>query len=377
MNSPKIVAFHLPQFHQIPENNQWWGEGFTEWTNVKKARPLYRNHYQPRVPAQGRYYDLRDPKVHEWQAALAREYGIHGFCYYHYWFNGKRLLERPVELLLQQGKPDFPFCLAWANEPWTRAWDGGDKQVLMPQTYGGPADWRQHVAYLITAFRDPRYIRVYDKPMLLIYRSTAIRDLQPMVELWNVELHKEGIPGVHLVAMSTHFKPDPRSHLFNAFADFEPLLTVIRHIRPTRKRFERWLSRWTHLSRVFGRTMRAPISYDYANIWKLIEKRSISPDHYPGAFVDWDNSPRRGLDRSLVMRNFDGDAFSKGIRAQIKKAEDAGAPFIFINAWNEWAEGAYLEPDEGRGLFFLETIRDALNGSRNEIQSGSSTRASE
>src|SRR5688572_19281779 len=192
-NNPKILAFHLPQFHRIPENDQWWGEGFTEWTNVRKAKPLYRGHYQPRIPAAANYYDLLDPQTQDWQAQIARAHGIYGFCYYHYWFDGKRLLERPVEQLLARSAPDFPFCLAWANEPWTRAWDGGDRQVLMPQTYGGPEDWRRHIDCLLQAFRDPRYIRVYDKPMLLIYRTSSIRELQPMLNLWNDEVRRAGM----------------------------------------------------------------------------------------------------------------------------------------------------------------------------------------
>jgi lipopolysaccharide biosynthesis protein len=362
MVNPKVIAFHLPQFHRIPENDLWWGEGFTEWTNVKKARPLYRGHYQPRVPAQGRYYDLLDPEIQNWQAELARNHGVYGFCYYHYWFNGKRLLERPVESLLERGKPEFPFCLAWANEPWTRAWDGGDREILMAQTYGGPPEWRRHIEYLLSAFKDPRYIRVHGKPMLLIYRSSSIHQLQPMLNVWNEEARKAGIPGIHLVGMATQFGTDSRMHLFDAFADFEPLLTIIRYLRRTTRRNERLLSKLTRLSwRLFGRAGRTPVSYDYSTVWRAIEKRDIFPHHYPGAFVDWDNSPRRGVYNSLVMRNFSKEAFALGIEAQIRKARRAEVDFLFINAWNEWAEGTYLEPDEARGLFFLEAIRKALD----------------
>ena len=157
---PKVMAFVLPQFHRIPENDRWWGEGFTEWTNVRKATPLYPGHLQPRVPAEGRYYDMLDPAAHDWQAALAQQHGLYGFCYYHYWFAGRQLLEKPLEMLLERGKPDMPFCLSWANESWTRAWDGGDREVLMAQDYGDSADWARHFDYLLTAFRDPRYVRV-------------------------------------------------------------------------------------------------------------------------------------------------------------------------------------------------------------------------
>ena len=198
MTLPKILAFVLPQFHRVPENDAWWGEGFTEWTNVKRAKPIMRGHYQPRVPAGGRYYDLTDPDVQRWQAELARAHGLDGFCYYHYWFGGKRLLERPVNLLIERGEPDFPFCLAWANEPWTRAWDGGDSEILMPQTYGLQEDWETHFLDLLRAFKDPRYIRLDGKPVFLIYRSASIPHCNEMIACWRQMALNAGLPGLHL-----------------------------------------------------------------------------------------------------------------------------------------------------------------------------------
>jgi hypothetical protein len=364
VNTPKVIAFHLPQFHCIPENDRWWGKGFTDWSNVRRARPLYRGHLQPRVPAEDRYYNLLDSEVQDWQASLARRYGIHGFCYYHYWFNGKQLLERPVEMLLERGKPDFPFCLAWANEPWTRTWDGGEKDILIAQEYGGPEQWRQHFSYLLRAFQDPRYIRVYNKPMFLIYRSTGIRELQPMLELWQNEAVKAGLPGLHVVSMATGFGVDPRLHLFNAFADFEPMFTLFHRLPRHLRRREQWLRRWTKLCwRLLRSSSRTPHSFDYSRVWQQIQKRDLQPHYYPGAFADWDNSSRRELERCLVSRNFDRDSFTDGITAQINKARRSGAEFLFFNAWNEWAEGTYLEPDTARGLFFLEAIHNALNKS--------------
>lgn len=360
---PKVLAFVLPQFHRIPENDEWWGEGFTEWTNVRKATPLFAGHYQPRVPVDAQYYDLLDPDVQDRQAALARQYGLYGFCYYHYWFSGRRLLEKPVELLLQRGKPDLPFCLAWANEPWTRAWDGGEHQVLMPQAYSDESDWRRHFEYLLPAFRDPRYIRVDGKPMFLIYRSASIDVCAPMLKLWRELAQQSGLAGLHIVGMLTGFDRDPRPEIFDAFAEFEPMFTI-RHGLPywLRKR-EKWIRRLaTAARRITGRVARPLNSHDYASLWRAIASRSLPPRTYPGAFVDWDNSPRRGLERSLILRNFDRRAFERGVRAQVRKAREAGAEFLFVNAWNEWAEGAYLEPDEERGLLFLEAIRAATSG---------------
>jgi lipopolysaccharide biosynthesis protein len=359
--TPKILAFVLPQFHRIPENDQWWGDGFTEWTNVRKATALFAGHYQPRVPANNHYYDLLDPRAHDWQAALAKEYGVHGFCYYHYWFRGKQLLERPIELLLRRGQPDIPFCFAWANEPWTRAWDGGDHQVLMPQSYGDEADWRRHFDYLLQVFRDERYIRVDGKPMLLIYRSTSIEVLEPMLRLWRQLARDARLPGLHIVEMLTGFNRDAREPLFDAFAEFEPMYTI-RHCMPYwfRKR-EKWRKRLMSAARrLLGRWLGPPYSYDYRSLWTILTARTLPPRTYPGIFVDWDNSPRRGLERGMVMRNFDARSFDAGVRAQLRKAQQHNAEFVFVNAWNEWAEGAYLEPDEGRGLLFLETIRAAI-----------------
>jgi lipopolysaccharide biosynthesis protein len=368
---PRLLAFVLPQFHRIPENDEWWGEGFTEWTNVRKATPQFAGHYQPRVPAEGRYYDLLDHRVHDWQAALAKEHGVYGFCYYHYWFRGKQLLEKPIELLLRRGEPDMPFCLAWANEPWTRAWDGGEHQILMPQSYGDEADWRRHFDYLLRVFRDTRYIRVDGRPMLLIYRSASIESLEPMLALWRELAREAGLAGLHIVQMLTGFDRDPRAHLFEAFAEFEPMYTI-RHHRPywLRKQ-EKWRKRMlVAAKRVLGRWFGPPYSYDYRDIWRLISARQLPPRTYPGIFVDWDNSPRRGPERGMIMRNFDPEWFSRGVRAQLSKAKHAGAEFVFINAWNEWAEGAYLEPDEQRGLLFLKAIRQSIEEELAILESG-------
>lgn len=358
---PKLLAFVLPQFHPIPENDEWWGKGFTEWTNVRKAKPLFTGHLQPRVPANGRYYDLLDPATQDWQAQLAREYGLYGFCYYHYWFAGKRLLEKPAEMILARGEPDLPFCFAWANEPWTRAWDGGDREVLMPQSYGGETDWDEHFACLLRFFKDPRYIRVDGKPMFLIYRSASIPLAEQMFRRWRELAQRAGLPGLHIVSMLTAFPKDPRTEAYDAFAEFEPGYTysVPRDFWwRKRERFYRKYRKWS--LRLLGRTDGPITSYDYPSVWANIAKRPIRDGVYPGAFLDWDNTPRRGLERGLVMRRFSKSVFASCFRTHLQQAAKAKSPFMFIDAWNEWAEGTYLEPDEVRGYFFLETIRDAL-----------------
>ena len=192
MKTPKIIALYLPQFHAIPENDKWWGKGFTEWTSVKKAIPLLKNHHQPREPLKGNYYNLLDPEVRQWQADLAQKYGIYGFCYYHYWFNGKKLLEKPAEEILRLGKPSLPFCFSWANESWSRTWYSSKKEVLLKQEYGAEKEWESHFNYLLPFFKDERYIKVDNKPLFLIYKPSLILELDRMISFWEKLAIKEG-----------------------------------------------------------------------------------------------------------------------------------------------------------------------------------------
>jgi Glycosyltransferase WbsX len=360
MPSPKILAFVLPQFHRIPENDEWWGEGFTEWTNVRKAQARFPGHYQPRVPKEGRYYDLLDPGTQDWQAELARSHGLAGFCYYHYWFTGRQLLERPFNAILERRAPDFPFCLAWANDSWTRTWDGGDKDVLMPQDYGTRPDWEQHYRYLEKAFRDPRYIQVDGRPMLLIYRTADIVECSQMLDCWRNLAVRSGFAGLHIVTMLTYFGGDARQQLFDANAEFEPFYTLTQRAFH-RKAYEKLVNEASQLCwKIFGRSPYAPRSLDYRMIWREIADRPIMPGHYPGCFVDWDNSPRKALETSLVMRHVGIPTFREGFSRLYEKATLAGSRFVFINAWNEWAEGTYLEPDEQRGTAFLDIIKSVV-----------------
>lgn len=360
MPSPKLLAFLLPQFHRIPENDAWWGEGFTEWTNVRKAKARFPGHRQPRIPRGGRYYDLLDPRTQDWQAELASSHGLAGFCYYHYWFAGRQLLEKPFNAVLRRGAPDFPFCLAWANDPWTRTWDGGDKDVLMPQAYGDRSDWEQHYRYLENAFRDPRYISVDGCPMLLIYRTASIPECAEMLDCWRNLAAQSGFAGLHIVSMLTYFGGDVRGQLFDAQVEFEPFYTLTQ--LPLRlKAYEKFANKASQLCwKVFGRGPYAPRSVDYRKVWNQIARRSIAPRRYPGAFVDWDNSPRKSLDSSLIMRNVSVAAFRDGFSRLYERADRAQARFIFINAWNEWAESTYLEPDEQHGTVFLDIIESVV-----------------
>ena len=212
----RSIAFYLPQFHPIPENDEWWGEGFTEWTNVRRARPLFPGHHQPELPGPLGFYDLRDSNVRDAQADLARSHGIDAFCYYHYWFGGRRLLERPFDEVLASGRPDLPFCLCWANEPWTRAWDGSDRKVLVHQDYSEDDD-RRHISWLIEAFKDERYVRVDGKPLFLVYRADAMPDPAGTTRLWRDMADRAGLPGLFLCRVeSRHEGGDPAAVGFDA-----------------------------------------------------------------------------------------------------------------------------------------------------------------
>ena len=355
-DKPHVLAFFLPQFHAIPENDLWWGQGFTEWTNVRKARPLFPGHRQPRTPQNENYYNLLDPATREWQAALAREHGLSGFCYYHYWFAGRQLLETPINSIIASGTPDFPFCLAWANEPWTRAWDGSERDVLMPQDYGDEVDWHRHFDYLDKAFSDPRYIRLDGRPVLLIYRTPSIKACGPMLALWRRLAIERGHPGLHVVSMRTIYEDDTRLDLFDATMNFEPNRTfnALRGLPRLREVFVNRLHR-TLLYR-FGRRWWIARSRNAGAIWRHILQQDVDARCYPGAFVDWDNTPRKGAE-GWVLRNASPSLFRKNFERLFEKARRAGAPFIFVNAWNEWAEGTYLEPDAEYETQYLEAIK--------------------
>lgn len=225
----KIISFYLPQFHTFPENDRWWGKGFTEWTSVKSAKSLYRGHIQPRIPLNHNYYDLTDPETVRWQSALAKKYGIYGFCYYHYWFDGKMLMNKPMELMLQDQNIDLPFCICWANENWTRAWAKKSKEVLIAQTYGNKEDWKDHFYYLLPFLKDHRYIRIDEKPVIVIYRPELIPTLQEMLEFWQEMAVKAELPGLTFMYQQSAFKheTDKGGKLFDYAIEYQP--NLVKH----------------------------------------------------------------------------------------------------------------------------------------------------
>jgi lipopolysaccharide biosynthesis protein len=355
---PKVIAFHLPQFHCIPENDQWWGEGFTEWTNVVKASPRYPGHLLPSAPLDRHYYNLLDPDVREWQAQLARRYGVEGFCYYHYWFKGKLLLEQPCEAILSSGRPDFPFCFSWANETWTRSWDGSKRSVLIKQDYGTESDWRAHFSYLLPFFKDQRYIRHENKPIFLMYRPGDFANVDQMMMLWDRLSREAGLPGMYFVKTLTCFDHRPPRPPYSAGVSFEPWLTE-RHYSRFFGRLAKLARRGIyHAAQWLGLDWTFVFSYDV--IWKDILRRRYGRDDFPGAFVGWDNTPRMGS-RSRIVAGSTPEKFGTYMRRLLRIASQDEAPFVFVNAWNEWAEGAYLEPDERHGYAYLQELCGAIN----------------
>jgi glycosyltransferase involved in cell wall biosynthesis len=345
----KLIAFYLPQFHPIPENDRWWGEGFTEWTNVKRARPNFAGHEQPLLPGELGHYDLRDRDVMERQAKLAREHGIFGFCYYYYWFNGKRLLETPIDRMLAEGKPAFPFCLCWANENWTRRWDGLESEVLMRQEYSDDADER-FIRDVLPFLKDTRYIRVDGKAMLLVYRVDQLPDAKRTAAHWRQVAKEEGVD-LHLVMVQSFgVESDPRAYDFDAAVEFPPHRPhrVIEH------------ENWPGLDAEFDGFLE-----DYRQmVEECVSRAPTGHGWYRGVMPGWDNTPRR-QGKAHVYVNSRPEIYEAWVRHSVAQAmgQPGQAPIVFVNSWNEWAEGAQLEPDEKNGRARLNaTLRGLAEG---------------
>ena len=345
---PRFIAFYLPQYHPIPENDLWWGKGFTEWMNVVKGTPLFEDHYQPRVPADLGYYDLRVPEVRQRQAELAREYGIYGFCYYYYWFNGKRLLEKPLNEVLRLGQPDFPFCVCWANEPWTRNWDGKPAEILMPQEHTNETDER-FILDLLPVLRDERYIRIHGKPLLLIYRTELLPNLARTALVWREIASKNGID-LYLCRVESFAREHPASINFDAACEFPPNISGIMPGDTSKMSF-------------------APDGfegnlYDYRELVDLMLHRpDATYTRFRGVTPSWDNTARMGK-RASVFLNSSPDLFRQWLTMMARRTVtdlQGDERIVFINAWNEWAEGCYLEPDCRYGHAYLEACKAALD----------------
>jgi len=358
MTKIRPIAIHLPQFHPTPENNEWWGKGFTEWTNVTKAKPLFKGHNQPQLPVDLGFYDLRHLQTHIDQANLAKEYGIEGFAYYHYWFHGKRLLSEPIDLILKHKEINFPFCLFWANETWSRRWLGEEREILLEQTYSFDDD-KKHIKWLIEAFKDPRYIKVDNRPVLIIYRASYFPDISKTLEIFKNECIDAGVPQPYFIASNSHAGDfDLRSKGFDSILDFQPQLGKLENAFTDKKTFNKLLKN-IKLG-VFSSKLKI---YEYLEAKKKMITKHPYP-YFPCSFVGWDNTARRGKN-GIIIKNSSPEIYKKFLDNDFKTllsmnfSEEEN--FVFINAWNEWAEGNHLEPDMKFGTQFLEATKEIIN----------------
>jgi hypothetical protein len=368
MSRARAIAFYLPQFHPIPENDKWWGAGFTEWTNVTKARPLFPGHYQPQLPRDLGFYDLRVPEVREAQAMLARKHGIEGFCYWHYWFAGERLLERPFQEVLDSKEPDFPFCLGWANHTWSGMWSGGDeKRIIKEQTYPGREDDRRHFEFLLSAFRDSRYVRVEGKPLLVIYRPFELPNPRTMLDYWRELADRAGLAGLHVVATLEYHERnwDARAHGFDAITVW-PLGRVLNEagsclrLSRLKRRLKNRKSLQSFAEKLYPGLNKV---YNYEEVIDLLVcSEKFDLPHHPMAIPNWDTTARYDR-KAIIFHNSTPDAFRRHLRDVLGQVEDRPAEqrIVFLKSWNEWAEGNYLEPDARHGDRYLRVISEELD----------------
>lgn len=370
----KTIAFFVPQYHRISLNDKYWGEGFTEWDNVRNAKPLFEGHVQPKVPLNNNYYNLLDKETKLWQMNLAKKYGVYGFCYYHYWFNGKMLLETPCEQILTDADIELPFCFCWANEAWSMEWTG-KKTVIMPQFYGNKEEWKEHWDYLLPFLKDNRYIKEDGKPLFVLYRPQSIPCLTEMLSYWRELAIESGFPGIVFASQSPEFM------LNEAFdhsqidydIEYEPMTSrksmspkKLEGLKEARRKLIRFCERhfgWdlqryglTTFNKVAG--LQRP---DYDETWhNILTRPPHSEKSVPCAFVNWDNSPRYH-ERGQVYIGASPAKFENYFSQQIERTKAIyKKDFMFLFAWNEWGEGGYLEPDVENGYGYLEAVKQAL-----------------
>lgn len=375
MEKTKIIAYYLPQYHEIPENNEWWGKGFTEWTNVRNCKPVFKGQKQPKVPLNNNYYDLMNKEAVEWQTSLANKYGVYGFCYFHYWFkDGRKILEKPAENLLKWKDIPQNFCFFWANQQWQRTWNntkvpgttwtadekpseaGANRAVLLEQEYGSEKEWKEHFEYLLPFFKDSRYIKINNKPFFAIYNMDLIDCSKEMFALWNTLAKENGFDGVHFVSVNQECKDNPYVEAILQYGGGILSHSTKYKIRSFIRRSFNYLCKKIHLP------LHLYNIWNYEFIWKCIT--SVKPygniKNYPGGDVHYDDTPRRGKN-ALYYKNASPLLFEKYLSKQLNRAQNIyNAEYLFLDAWNEWGEGNYLEPDESYGYSFLEALKRSL-----------------
>lgn len=363
MKIPKVLVRYLPQFHEIPENDKWWGKGFTEWRAVRGGIPLFSGHNQPREPFKDNYYNLLDKETMQWQAELAKQYRIGGFSFYHYWFkDGKKILEKPAENLLSWKDIDMPFCFTWANETWARTWsklnqknawaenletndfsDENSTGILLEQKYGTEKEWRDHFEYLLPFFKDERYLQIENKPIFIIYKPDDIPSLKPMLEYWDKLIKKEGFSGLYIIG--------------ETWTNYIPLENLDARLL----RFPNTALQTIAVHKVENSNVNV---YSYDECWNVTLKENYVLPNGKKSFlcgvVDYDTTPRKG-ERGEVLRGANPVKFRTYFEKFIEKNLEMNNEYVFLNAWNEWGEGMYLEPDKKNGDGYLQAIKEVMD----------------
>lgn len=362
---PKIFALYLPQFYETKENNEWWGKGYTDWTAVKNSKPLFEGHYQPQIPLNKNFYTLTDKNVLKWQAETARKYGISGFCIYHYWSCGELMLEKPTELLLENPDIEIEYFLSWANHDFKKTWFDGDGRYLKKQAYGGKDDAKKHYEYLANFFKDKRYTKLNNKPVLKIYNIYSIPNFEEMMEVWTELAKKDGFDGLYIIANKSNTGMKTKEMQAVEYVDaifvFEPLNVRSNGsneelIYIYKRRAKTWfLRQWNKYSR-----QKRPELFDYATANEMMLKRKPCGKQYYCVFPGWDNTPRYG-GKGIVFSDASPAIFKKYTKKFFKRSELESNEFLFVNAWNEWGESAHLEPDEKYGFQYLEAISEVVH----------------
>lgn len=348
MSQVKLIAFYLPQFHPFEENNKWWGKGFTEWTNVTKAQQLHAEHYQPHLPTDLGFYDLRVRETRLEQIEMAKQYGVDGFCYHYYWFSGHKLMQRPLEEMFADSEANFPFCINWANENWTRRWDASEQEILISQKYNENDDI-DFIDSIIPYFKDPRYIKINGAPLLMVYRPQHLPDSKKSVQIWKKRCAEQGIKDIHVCCALTHGNDDYELYGFDGGVEFPPHNLKIPSIGH---------------NFIFHKPF-SGTAYNFKDVANYyLTKKYKSPNIFKTVFPSWDNTARVGS-RALFIGGGEPHNYQLWLSQTIQKTKSDfpdSERFVFINAWNEWAEGCHLEPDRKYGKAFLEATKKAKEG---------------